>query len=81
MPNSRSGDGAFAGCSGQVVEENSAMSNFASGIKPIGPSYPVLPVQPANKDREAGKRRKQPQEPDSEKPDNDDDHPHIDEHV
>ncbi len=62
------------------MEEN-AMSDFVSGIKNIGPSYPVKPVQPAQKDREAGNRRKKRQKPDTETRDDDDPRPHIDEHV
>ena len=36
------------------------MSDGISNIKIIGPSYPVKPVQPAQKDRESGKRQKDP---------------------
>ena len=36
------------------------MSDGISNIKIIGPSYPVKPVQPARKDRESGKREKDP---------------------
>ena len=34
------------------------MSDGISNIKIISPSYPVKPVQPAQKDRESGKREK-----------------------
>lgn len=58
------------------------MSDFVSGIKHIGPSYPVKPAQPAQKDRETGNRRKKKQEPDADADDHsDDDKPSIDEHV
>lgn len=57
------------------------MQDFVGGIKPVGPNYPVRPVQPANKDREAGERRKQHPEPNVEQREDDDQQPHIDEHV
>lgn len=57
------------------------MSDFTGGIKPLGPSYPVRPIQPVNKDRETGKRDEKRQQPDAEKPDSDDETTHIDEHV
>ena len=58
------------------------MADYFSGIKQIGPSYPVKPVQPAQKDREPGSRRKKRPRPETEKRDDDDDQkPHIDEHV
>lgn len=64
------------------MTEEYAMSDFVGGIKHIGPSYPVKPVQPTQKDRETGSRRKKRQEPDTDKRDGDDDQqPHIDEHV
>lgn len=63
--------------------EEQAMSDFVSGIKHIGPSYPVKPVQPAQKDRETGNRRKKRPSPatDTDKRDDDDQEQHIDEHV
>ena len=61
--------------------EEHAMADFVGGIKHIGPSYPVKPVQPAQKDREAGNRRKKRPGPDTEKQDDDDQEQHIDEHV
>ena len=65
------------------------MADYFSGIKPISPTYPVRPGQPANKDREPGKRknsekeRERPQRPgDTPETDSDyDDKPSIDEHV
>lgn len=56
------------------------MADFVGGIKQIGPSYPVRPVQPAQKDRETNNRRKKQPEPASERRD-DDDKPKIDELV
>ncbi len=58
------------------------MADFISGINRIGPSYPVKPVQPTQKDRETDDRKKQPQdEPEHEDRDDDDRKPIIDEHV
>ena len=34
------------------------MADFISGIKTVPPTYPVRPVQPGEKDRESGKRKK-----------------------
>jgi hypothetical protein len=66
------------------MEEN-AMADYLGGIKHIGPSYPVKPVQPTQKERETGGRNKKRQRPESEnepiKRDDDDQTPHIDEHV
>lgn len=62
------------------MEENS-MSDFVGGIKHIGPSYPVKPVQPVQKDRETGNRRKKRPSPDTERRKDDDQEQHIDEHV
>ena len=63
------------------------MQEFISGIYRIPPTYPVKPVQPAQKDRETD-RRKKPKYDVPEKDDNDDDTEHdgdhkptIDEHV
>lgn len=61
------------------------MPDFISGINRIGPSYPVKPVQPTQKDRQTDRRKK----PRYEVPENDDDgdepgdeqKPTIDEHV
>ena len=62
--------------------EEQAMSDFVGGIKHIGPSYPVKPVQPTQKDRETGNRNKKRQRPETERRDDDDDQErHIDEHV
>ena len=49
------------------------MSDFVTGIKHIGPSYPVKPVQPVPKDRETGNRSRKRQEPEAPAPDEDDD--------
>ena len=57
------------------------MADFIGGIKQIGPSYPVKPVQPAQKDKETDNRRRKRQEPETGKRDDDDEQPHIDEHV
>ena len=62
------------------------MADYLSGIRNITPTYPVKPVQPANKDRETD-RRKKPQDerrdPDESQRHDDDDErkPTIDEHV
>jgi len=63
------------------------MADYISGIKHIGPSYPVKPVQPVHKDRETDRRKK----PTEERRDKDDGErqgdqdgerkPTIDEHV
>ena len=57
------------------------MSDGISGVKVIRPSFPVKPVQPSQKDRESGKRRKD--SPQQEPTDKDDDHdkPKIDEYI
>ena len=58
------------------------MADFISGINRIGPSYPVKPARPAQKDREKDERKKQPQdEPEPRDHDDDDRKPIIDEHV
>ena len=61
------------------------MAEFVTGIKPISPSYPVKPVQPANKDRESDaerRKRKPPEEQRRPADENDgEDRPTIDEHV
>lgn len=36
------------------------MADIGSGMKKIGPSYPVTPVQPSRKDRKSGPRQKKP---------------------
>lgn len=62
--------------------EDHGMTDFFSGIKNIGPTYPIKPVRPAQKDRETGKRRKGQEQPEtSQHEDDDDKQPHIDEHV
>ena len=59
------------------------MADFIGGIKHIGPSYPVKPVQPAQKDRATDNDRKKRPQPDTGRQDDDgdDDKPTIDEHV
>ena len=59
------------------------MADFIGGIKRIGPSYPVKPVQPAQKDRETDNDRKKRPQTDTGRHDeeDDDDKPMIDEHV
>ena len=59
------------------------MADFVGGIKHIGPSYPVKPVQPTQKDRATDNERKKRREPETDKRDEgrDDDKPLIDEHV
>ena len=61
------------------------MSDLFSGIGRIGPSYPVKPVLPPQKDREPGERhkddRKKPESEERHDDDDDDNKPTIDEHV
>ncbi len=58
------------------------MTDIISGVRHIGPAYPVKPVQPAQKDREPGERHKQdPQKKPKSDERPDDDKPTIDEHV
>lgn len=61
------------------------MSDLFSGIGRIGPSYPVKPVLPPQKDREPGERhkddRKKPESEERHDDDHDDNKPTIDEHV
>ena len=61
------------------------MPDFISGINRIGPSYPVKPVQPAQKDRETDRRKKPrhevPESDDDDEKPGDDQQPTIDEHV
>ncbi len=58
------------------------MSDLFSGIKHIGPTYPVKPVQPAVKDREPDQRKKEPPRKPRKRSDEDDDtKPIIDELV
>ena len=57
------------------------MSDLISGIRQIGPTYPVKPVSPIQKDREPGERhKKETPKPEHEDLD-DDDKPTIDELV
>ena len=58
------------------------MSDLFSGIKQIGPTYPIRPVQPGVKDRETDERKKRKREEPKEPPHDDDDpKPIIDELV
>ena len=61
------------------------MPDFISGINRIGPSYPVKPVQPAQKDRQTDRRKKPryevPESDDDDETPGDDHKPTIDEHV
>jgi hypothetical protein len=57
------------------------MSDGISGIKIITPSYPVKPVQPAQKDRESGKRERDPPASESDSDHEDNDKPVIDEYI
>ena len=61
------------------------MPDFISGINRISPTYPVKPVQPAQKDRETDRRKKPHDELPENKDDDDkpsgEDRPIIDEHV
>ena len=61
------------------------MQETISGIYRIPPTYPVKPVQPANKDRETDDRKKRKDEAPEHKDDpldrTDDHGPTIDEHV
>lgn len=61
------------------------MPDFISGIYRIGPSYPVKPPQPAQKDRQTDRRKKPrydvPENEDDDETPGDDRKPTIDEHV
>lgn len=57
------------------------MSDLISGIPKVGPSYPVKPVQPAQKDREPGERHKKESGKPKKDERHDDDKTTIDEHV
>ena len=60
------------------------MSDGISGVKNINPGYPVKPVTPSQRDRESGKRKKDPPKPDintDTDADDDTDKPVIDEYV
>ncbi len=62
-----------------MIEENE-MSDFIGGIRQIGPTYPVRPVQPADKERKPGQEAPKQQEPKPDPDENDDGHS-IDEHA
>ncbi len=49
------------------------MSDLISGIKIVTPTYPVKPVQPANRDRKSDKRKTDRPTPDRDVTDDDDD--------
>lgn len=65
------------------------MSDLFSGIKQIGPTYPIRPVEPAVKDREPDERKKEkryepkggPKGEPKDQPHDDDSKPIIDELV
>jgi hypothetical protein len=60
------------------------MSDIFSRISNVNPTYPVRPVQPAQKDGDSDKRKKEQPKPGSEVEndvENDDDQPAIDEYV
>ena len=58
------------------------MSDPFSGINRIGPAYPVRPVQPVNKDRKPGERKKKERDmPERDRHDDDENKPTIDEIV
>ena len=61
------------------------MPDFISGIHRIGPSYPVKPPQPAQKDRQTDQRKKPryevPENEDDDETPGDEHKPTIDEHV
>jgi hypothetical protein len=61
--------------------EDLAMSEFIGGINPVGPSYPIIPTQKSNKDKEPGKHRPQHEKQQPEPQDDDEQQPHIDELV
>lgn len=57
------------------------MSDSIPGIKNIKPTYPVKPVAPTPRDRESGKRKKDPPKPEGGTETDGDDKPHIDEYI
>ena len=57
------------------------MSDPISGIKNVNPTYPVKPVQPAERDRESGKRKKDAPRPESTDNESTEDKPVIDEYI
>ena len=62
------------------MKEDRTMSDFIGGIKQIGPTYPIKPIRPAQKDRKPGERS-QKEPPPKTGDDDRDDQPSIDEHV
>lgn len=57
------------------------MSEYISGIPKVGPAYPIKPAQPAQKDREPGKRHKKERNKPKTDERHGDDKRTIDEHV
>jgi hypothetical protein len=57
------------------------MSDGISGIKIISPTYPVKPAQPSHKERESGKRQKDPHKPEIDQENDDDHNTAIDEYI
>ncbi|MDJ0812353.1 MAG: hypothetical protein QNJ23_01380 [Woeseiaceae bacterium] len=57
------------------------MANFVSGIKQIGPSYPIKPAHPVRKEKKPEQRKQKREEPPKDDGDNDDQTTHIDEHA
>lgn len=63
------------------MREDCKMADIGSGMKKIGPGYPLKPVQPSRKDRKSGQRQKKPTDK-KRKPDADDDNRStIDEYI
>ncbi len=61
--------------------EGVQVSDSISGIKNIKPAYPLKPVAPTPRDRESGKRKKNPPTPDAGKKNDGGDKPVIDEYI
>lgn len=57
------------------------MADIGSGMKKIGPSYPVKPVQPSRKDRKSGQRQKKPAKTERTPDEVEDKTPTIDEYI
>ncbi|MDJ0904451.1 MAG: hypothetical protein QNI96_00425 [Woeseiaceae bacterium] len=57
------------------------MANFVSGIKQIGPSYPIKPAQPVPREKKPEQRKKNREEPAKDDGQQDDQTTHIDEHA
>lgn len=65
MPDPWAGDVAVTCYSDELVMQEQNMSDLVNGIRHIGPSYPVKPVQPVQKDRKPGDKPKKRREPDA----------------